>query len=216
MTYALRKLIAFVFLLGIFWYVYRDLDNLWDASFQRSVALLVILFALIWGLVPLAVVQVRIRKRNTRNQAGYERWRAALPAEGPRPLTGVGSRITLAPGEKAYWIEKGTLYLPVGTELESFAISDSPGEVAFPGCRRFKRKIQRVRFCLTDRRLVFVGKDFSFEWSRAAVRLHPGGIVLRRLDGDGRSEVAFTCQNPLIVGNGLFPVTEKCYNSHHD
>ena len=199
MTYALRKLIAFVFLGGIFWYAYQDLDNLWDVSFQRSIALLVVLFALVWLIVPVVVVRLRSRSRVRRNAANFAAWRAALPAEGPQPLSGVGSRITLAPGERAYWVEKGTLYLPAESDLESVSTAGAPGEVAFPGCRRFRRKIQRVRFCLTDRRLVFVGKDFQFEWSRAEGRCLPGGVVFRRLDGDDRSEVAFTFQNPHVV-----------------
>ena len=60
MKFALRKLIAFVFLLGIAWYIYRDLDNIWNQNYMTSIGGLVVIFAAFWLLVPLAVVWLRI------------------------------------------------------------------------------------------------------------------------------------------------------------
>ncbi len=59
-TYALRKLIAFVFLGGMFWFVYQDLDNLDKPWFMHALGLITIAFAFFWLLIPMIVVELRI------------------------------------------------------------------------------------------------------------------------------------------------------------
>ena len=55
MTYALRKLIAFVFLGGMFWFIYQDLDNLDKPWFMHALGLITIAFAFFWLLIPMIV-----------------------------------------------------------------------------------------------------------------------------------------------------------------
>lgn len=206
MTYALRKLIAFVFLGGIFWFVYRDLGEMWNPSFQLSVGILVAAFALVWLIVPVLVVYFRSRARVRRNRAGYAAWLAALPPEGPRPLAGVGERLVLAEGERAYLVEKGTLYVTSGCGYDALSVPGAVGEVAFPGQHRINRKVQRVRCYLTDRRLVFCGKELRIEWplqSPFAYRVSPGGLVFERTGASGRALLAFTFTNPLVTADLL-------------
>ena len=63
MIYALRKLIAFVFLGGMFWFIYQDLGNLDQPWFMHALGLITIAFAFFWLLIPVAVVWYRIRCR---------------------------------------------------------------------------------------------------------------------------------------------------------
>ena len=76
MTYALRKLIAFVFLGGMFWFIYQDLDNLDKPWFMHALGMLAVVFAFFWLLIPMVVVRLRIRHRVGRNQERYDRWLA--------------------------------------------------------------------------------------------------------------------------------------------
>ena len=56
MIYALRKLIAFVFLGGMFWFIYQDLDNLDKPWFMHALGLITVAFAFFWLLIPMVVV----------------------------------------------------------------------------------------------------------------------------------------------------------------
>ena len=55
MIYALRKLIAFVFLGGMFWFIYQDLDNLDKPWFMHALGMIAIAFAFFWLLIPMVV-----------------------------------------------------------------------------------------------------------------------------------------------------------------
>ena len=55
MIYALRKLIAFVFLGGIFWFIYQDLDNLDKPWFMHALGMITVAFAFFWLLIPMVV-----------------------------------------------------------------------------------------------------------------------------------------------------------------
>ena len=46
MIYALRKLIAFVFLGGMFWFIYQDLDNLDKPWFMHALGMLTVPYAI--------------------------------------------------------------------------------------------------------------------------------------------------------------------------
>ena len=74
MTYALRKLIAFVFLGGLFWFIYQDLDNLGEDWFMHALGLITVVFALFWLFIPMVVVWTRRRRRVRRNCERYEKW----------------------------------------------------------------------------------------------------------------------------------------------
>ena len=83
MIYALRKLIAFVFLGGMFWFIYQDLDNLDKPWFMHALGLIAIVFAFFWLLIPMVVVRFRIAARRRQNLTRYGEWRAALGPGGP-------------------------------------------------------------------------------------------------------------------------------------
>ena len=76
MLYALRKLIAFMFLGGMFWFIYQDLGNLDKPWFMHALGLITISFAFFWLLIPMAVVKLRIRRRLKQNRERYEKWLA--------------------------------------------------------------------------------------------------------------------------------------------
>ena len=86
MIYALRKLIAFVFLGGMFWFIYQDLDNLDKPWFMHALGLIAIVFAFFWLLIPMVVVRFRIAARRRQNLTRYGEWRTALGSGGLRPL----------------------------------------------------------------------------------------------------------------------------------
>ena len=205
MIYALRKLIAFVFLGGMFWFIYQDLDNLDKPWFMHALGLIAIVFAFFWLLIPMVVVRFRIAARRRQNLTRYGEWRTALGSGGLRPLEKGGGRRRLGDGEKVYFHERGTLYVRAGAGFDEVSVSGRPGDVAFPRLRHFRRKIQRVHFYLTDRRVVFLGKaldraialsdDLSFSDT-------PGGIVFSFPTAEG-GEMAFTFRNPLVVADVL-------------
>ncbi len=205
-TYALRKLIAFVFLGGIFWFIYQDLDNLGKPWFTHALGVIVILFALFWLVVPLAVVRYRIYCRRRQNAVRYAQWRAGLGEGGVPPCVEVrqGARIGLAQGERVYLHEKGTLYVPRGVDIGEAAREGRPSEVAFPDFNRRCSVLQRVHCYITDRRIVFAGKALSWNVPSADLRSAldaPGGIVFKMLRGGELVRVAFTFQNPLVVAD---------------
>jgi len=205
MKYALRKLIAFVFLLGIFWYVYRDVDNIWNQSFRTSLAGLVIVFAAFWLLVPLAVVWVRIWKRTRKNRRGYAEWRAALGPEGPHPHPR-NRRLHVDPSETLWFHEKGTFYVEDNPEFDPFTVPGRIGDVAFPHEPRVWRKAQRVHCYFTARRILFLGKEIDCDLPLESIRtFHPtvGGLVFEVRKDERDFRVAFTFVNPLIAAEIL-------------
>lgn len=202
MRHALRNLIAFVFLGGIFWFVFRDVGNLSDPRFQLSVGFLVTVFAVFWLAVPCLVVRLRIRRRNARNARDYEKWLVARQADEGRTKVR-RSRLPLEPGESELFHEKGTLYVPDGTEFDAISQKGRIGEVAFPKERRAWRRIQRVHFYLTNRRVFFLGKELDYRrrFETLGWRTSPGGVVFE--DQPPVEVVCFTVSNPLILAEFL-------------
>lgn len=202
MLYALRKLIAFVFLLGIFWFVYHDLGNLGEDWFMHTLGVLVLAFAVFWLIVPWAVVRVRIARRRRQNRARYGAWRALLGPEGIHEIECPRDRTPLEEGERVFYHEKGTLYVRTGAGFDAVTGKGKPGDVAFPGCAKLNRRVQRVHCYVTDRRILFLGKEVDLRVAHTEVLSFedtPGGVMFSFLRGDRRTSAGFTFQNPLIV-----------------
>ena len=118
MVYALRKLIAFVFLGGMFWFIYQDLDNLGKPWFMHALGLIAIVFAFFWLLIPMVVVWLRIRSRRAKNRERHAQWLAEGGIESlrPRPVkkgegASKGAKVTsISSDDQVFYHEKGTLY----------------------------------------------------------------------------------------------------------
>ena len=207
MTYALRKLIAFVFLGGLFWFIYQDLDNLEKPWFMHALGLLVVVFAFFWLLIPMVVVRMRIRRRVAQNRERYAAWLAEGGAANIHGNPAWNARLALEPGEQAHFHEKGTLYIDCMAEKRcSAGAADRPvgrpSDVAFPGWRRECRVAQRTHCYFTNRRVAFVGKglDVGIPFSELeSFRGTPGGIVFEARRGGEAARLAFTFQNPLVA-----------------
>ena len=206
MIYALRKLIAFVFLGGIFWFIYQDLDNLDKPWFMHALGLITVLFAFFWLLIPMVVVHFRIRRRMAQNRERYAKWRAELGDSPLKPQSGRNSRLSLESGEQVYFHEKGTIYATKGAAIGDVSRKGRPSDVAFPRFNRVCCRIQRTHCYLTDRRLLFIGKEIFKSVPFAELKSFsdsPGGLVFE-IAGDGEeARIAFTFQNPLIVADVL-------------
>ena len=190
MRHALRKLIAFVFLGGIFVFVYFDVANIFDAGFQNLIAALVAIFGVFWLGVPWLVVKMRIFRRNAKNRREYEEWRES---EKVKVKSEKLSR------ESFIFHEKGTLYVEPGAGFDAISQPGLIGEVAFPREKRRWRKIQRVHFYLKPDRLEFLGKQLDFKVALrdlADLRATPGGLVF---------EVAGAGEKPRTDGGGQPP-----------
>lgn len=215
MKSALRKLIAFVFLLGIVWYIYRDIDNVWSNSFMISVALLVVAFAVFWAVVPVVVVWLRIRGRRRRNLGLYAEWKARLGPEGPAPIRR-NARLNIDRAEQVYYHEKGTFYVNAGVGFDAASVPGRIGDVAFPKERRQWRKVQRVHCYFTDRRILFLGRELDCDLALVEVRrCHdaPGGLVFEAGDEGRPLRVAFTFRNPLAAAEIFGFISSKAARS---
>ena len=214
--YALRKLIAFVFLGGMFWFIYQDLDNLDKPWFMHALGLITIAFAFFWLLIPMVVVKLRIRRRIKQNRERYEKWLAdgGVAAIRPRPAQKVRLK-PVNPDEMAFFHEKGTLYIAADVKSDG-AHSPSappignmvsrpvgrPSDVAFPGHRNNGYVCQRTHCYFTNRRIVFAGKDLDISIPFADLKktiVKPGGIVFEAES----MRYAFTFQNPLVAADVL-------------
>lgn len=206
MTYALRKLIAFVFLLGIAWYIYRDVGNIWNQNYMASIGGLFIVFAAFWLLVPLAVVWARIWKRVRKNRRGYAAWQAEeLAIGGPHPHRR-NSRLNIDPSEELWFHEKGTFYVRGSSAFDAATVGGRIGDVAFPHEPRVWRKAQRVHCYFTGRRILFLGKEIDCDVpfaEVAAFRATVGGLVFDVRKGGDSFCIAFTFVNPLIAADIL-------------
>lgn len=204
--YALRKLIAFVFLGGMFWFIYQDLDNLDKPWFMHALGLITVAFAFFWLLIPVMVVWFRIRRRRTQNRTRYQRWLAeggvsnlrSRPLKNPR-LMAVDS------DEQAFFHEKGTLYVDLNVLGDNLADRPvgRPSDVAFSGYRRNFHVCQRTHCYFTNKRVVFEGKDLDADipfGALAKFTVTPGGIAFERADA---TSFLFTFQNPLIAADIL-------------
>ncbi len=224
MIYALRKLIAFVFLGGMFWFIYQDLDNLDKPWFMHALGMIAIAFAFFWLLIPMVVVWFRIRRRRAQNQERYRKWLAdgGIATICERPAR--NARLDLCPGEQACFHEKGTLYVEVEKvgrgegEKEGRDEGEKvgrPSDVAFPGYRRDCHVCQRTHCYMTNRRLAFAGKDLDIRMPWEELKkftVMPGGIVFEAthimhntatVDGMSSTRFAFTFQNPLVAADIL-------------
>lgn len=199
MLYKLRKLIAFVFLGGMFYLVYRDPSEIENPALMNALGLSALAFGLFWFFVPMIVVRQRIRRRVAQNRRLYEEWKRAggiIPS-----FTRLPPRIEWEAGESVHHREKGTLYLAPGIGFDDVSVRGVPSDVAFPALGGNNRKIQRTHFYLTSKRIIFAGKSIfesiPFADIESAAAL-PGGVdfSVRR---DGKTvHMAFTLQNPLI------------------
>jgi len=195
-TYALRKLIAFVFLGGMFWFIYQDLGNLDKPWFMHALGMLAVVFAFFWLLIPMVVVRLRIRRRVRRNRERYEQWLAEGGTENARLDGG------------AVLHEKGTLYVDMRTPVPGVPGGGRvgrPSDVAFPDWRCTCRVAQRTHCYIMDDRVSFAGKglDFSVPFSELkSFAATPGGIVFES-GGKAAASFAFTFQNPLAAAELL-------------
>lgn len=211
--YALRKLIAFVFLGGMFWFIYQDLDNLEQPWFMHALGLITIAFAFFWLLIPMVVVWYRIRRRCTQNKARYQKWLAAggLANLRPRPVKNVRF-VAVDSDEQAFFHEKGTLYVdaveesgrarPLDAPLALQRPVGRPSDVAFPRCRRDFHVCQRTHCYVTNRRIAFEGKDLQIAIPFSELKsfsVAPGGIVFEVFG----PTLLFTFQNPLVAADVL-------------
>jgi len=219
--YALRKLIAFVFLGGMFWFIYQDLGNLDKPWFMHALGLITIAFAFFWLLIPMVVVWFRIRRRRAQNQERYREWLAGGGIANICERPARNARLDLEPGEQACFHEKGTLYVEKGEKVvkgengEKEEKVGRPSDVAFPGYRRTCYVCQRTHCYMTNRRLAFAGKDLDIRISWEELKkfmVMPGGVVFEAVHpkpntaadgGMSAQRFAFTFQNPLVAADIL-------------
>lgn len=211
MIYALRKLIAFVFLLGIFWFIYQDPGNLGEEWFMQTLGLIVLAFAVFWLVVPWLVVRLRIARRRRQNRERYAVWRTEVGENIVREERRRIDKLPLEEGERVFFHEKGTLYARPRAGFDAISHKGKPGDVAFPGYDRLCRRVQRTHCYFTDRRVLFLGKELDFGLPYAemsSVRDTPGGIVFTSVREEKKTETAFTFQNPLIASDVLGKLRE--------
>ena len=87
-----------------------------------------------------------------------------------------------------------------------------PSDVAFPGWRRKCIVVQRTHCYLTDRRLLFVGKELFKSVPFAELKSFsdaPGGLVFGLSGPGAEARLAFTFQNPLILADVLRHVVKE-------
>lgn len=205
-TYALRKLIAFVFLGGMFWFIYQDLDNLNKPWFMHALGLITIVFAFFWLLIPMVVVWYRIRRRRTQNKERHQKWLAEGGVATIRPRHVKTARlVAIDSDERVLYHEKGTLYARLGmsgSEIGERPIG-RPSDVAFPGYRHDCHVCQRTHCYFTNRRIAFEGKELNTGIpfaDLARFSIMPGGMVFDMASG---MQYAFTFQNPLVAADVL-------------
>jgi hypothetical protein len=201
-----------VFLCGIFWFIYQDLDNLNKPWFMHALGMIAILFALFWLLIPTVVVRFRIRRRRMQNEERYRQWLADGGLSTIRERPARNARLALEPGELARFHEKGTLYIDVASsqglpaEGQPARPVGRPSDVAFPGFRRKCRIAQRTHCYFTSCRVAFAGKDLDFRLPFGKLRsftVQPGGIVFEADVGSSIERCAFTFHNPLVAADIL-------------
>ena len=204
--YALRKLIAFVFLGGMFWFIYQDLGNLDQPWFMHALGMITIAFAFFWLLIPMVVVRLRIRRRQTQNKERYQAWLAegGIATICPRPLKNARFA-AVDSNEQIFFHEKGTLYVRLGAAGvdRSERPVGRPSDVAFPGHRHDCHVCQRTHCYFTNRRVVFEGKglDINFPFTDLKkTTVTPGGIVFESVSAP---RYAFTFHNPLVAADVL-------------
>ncbi len=214
MIYALRKLIAFVFLVGMFWFIYQDLDNLDKPWFMHALGLIAVAFAFFWLVIPMVVVWTRRRSRVRRNRERHAKWLAEGGTSGlsPRPA-GRGKTASLASIGKTdliFFHEKGTLYTSLSEPPYDGYAGPSrlgrPSDVALPHFRQKCNVDQRTHCYITSRGIAFAGKELDFAIPFSEFRsfaVEPGGIIFETDRGTFTARFAFTFQNPLVAADIL-------------
>lgn len=206
MIYALRKLIAFVFLGGMFWFIYQDLGNLGKPWFMRALGVMALLFAVFVFFIPSMVVRCRISRRKRQNKVRHAAWLAELAGASPASIPVKKSILRLADDERAYLHEKGTLYVPMDADFDVAVRGGGASDVAFPRFDPACGRIQRTHCYVTDRKVVFAAKGCSWEIPFAELRSFsesPGGLVFDAARCGKPVRVAFTFQNPLVAADIL-------------
>ena len=206
MIYALRKLIAFVFLGGMFWFIYHDLNNIDKPWFMHALGVMTVLFAAFLFFIPTIVVKCRILRRCRQNAVRHAAWRAALAGREPDSVRVNKSLSRMAQGERAFLHEKGTLYVPMGAEFDMEVRSGRASDVAFPGFDPNCGRMQRTHCYFTDRRVVFAAKGCYWEIPFADLRsfdIAPGGLVFDTIRCGKPVRAAFTFNNPLVAADIL-------------
>jgi len=203
--YALRKLIAFVFLGGMFWFVYQDLGNLGKPWFMHALGLITFAFAFFWLLIPMVVVWCRIYRRRAQNMVRYQKWLDEGGLANIRPYSPRNAKfMTVQSGEQIFSHEKGTLYVSSrfpGIDMTARPVG-RPSDVAFPGNQRDFHVCQRTHCYITNRRVAFDGKGLDADVPFGELKsfsVAPGGIVFVLAD----SVLLFTFQNPHIAADIL-------------
>lgn len=202
-----------MFLGGMFWFIYQDLDNLDKPWFMHALGLITIVFAFFWLLIPMVVVKLRIFRRIRQNKDRYQKWLAdgGVAAIRPRPAKKVRLE-PVDPDEQAFFHEKGTLYVRgrvPGLDISLRPVG-RPSDVAFPGHRSDGYVCQRTHCYFTNRRIVFAGKGVDINILLADLKnivVEPGGIVFETTDA---MRFAFTFQNPLIAADVLGHLRTSC------
>ena len=216
MIYALRKLVAFVFLGGMFWFIYQDLDNLDKPWFMHALGLIAVAFAFFWLMIPMVVVWFRIRRRRAKNRERYAAWLAqgGIASIHPRPVkdSAQAARVTsISSDGQIYFHEKGTLYAEFGAPGFSPSFREGrptgrPSDVAFPGFKKKCSIAQRTHCYFTNRQVAFAGKNLDFGLpfdEMKSFSAMPGGIVFVADRGGSAARFAFTFQNPLVAADVL-------------
>jgi len=203
--YALRKLIAFVFLGGMFWFIYQDLDNIDQPWFKHALGLITIAFASFWLLIPMVVVWCRIRRRRAQNMVRYRKWLDDGGLANLRSHSSMNVKFrAIESNEQIFSHEKGTLYVSSrfpGIDMTARPVG-RPSDVAFPGNQRNFHVCQRTHCYITNRRIAFDGKDLDADVPFGELKsfsVAPGGIVFALAD----SVLLFTFQNPPIAADIL-------------
>ena len=195
-----------MFLGGMFWFIYQDLDNLDKPWFMHALGLITITFAFFWLLIPMVVVKLRIRRRIRQNKERHQKWLADGGVAAIRPHAAKKVRLEpVDPDEQALFHEKGTLY--IRGDVPSLDVSSRPvgrpSDVAFPGHRHDCHVCQRTHCYFTNRRVVFEGKglDINFPFTDLKkTTVTPGGIVFESVSAP---RYAFTFHNPLVAADVL-------------
>jgi hypothetical protein len=211
--YALRKLIAFVFLGGMSWFIYQDLGNLGKPWFMHALGLITVAFVFFWLLIPMTVVKLRVCRRIRQNKERYRKWLddGGVAAIRPRPAKKIRLE-PVDPDEQAFFHEKGTLYVKgrvPGLDVSLRPVG-RPSDVAFPGHRSDWYVCQRTHCYFTNRRIVFAGKGIDVSIPFVALKnatVASGGIVFEATDA---MRFAFTFQNPLIAADVFGHARTSC------
>ncbi len=203
----------------MFWFIYQDLDNIYETWFMYALGTITVFFAFFWLLIPMFVVWQRRRRRVMKNRKRYGQWLAdggldnvTLQLAGTGKLALVTS---VRAGGKVFFHEKGTLYTDASGEDGPMG---HPSDVAFPHFRRKCRVDQRTHCYFTDGAIAFAGRNLEVCIPYAdlkSVSVEPGGLVFAVASGETTARMAFTYRNPLIAADVLEFAKEGRWRKMH-